>query len=495
MMRLVRNGLMFGNLVEVTATAIVGRYNRALKHLIGKETALTEFHIDISGYSPEIGEEFGDPRYLNQNGCNRQFILLTTDQKSAPLLNAHFSTSRSILRDYIDDNEEELFALTAREAIAGEILNSVYEIKSPHDLLKINKSTIEADTIQEHVASAKVLQGHIDEFMTKDDAWWDDVLIAQMIELAKSTGNIQRNPVSLKSDSYEQGNFYTSHFGGVYVFRDIKTPTIILRDSTVDFGDLPNFNILTFEDRKHIAALLFRLNLAELIVDKDDDAGEAVIRQKIDFIQIATAASAGDDLGDLNRRQMRDISRRYASIMPAEYHGLMRMLQWSEKGGRFPDISPDDASWFYAWRSTQHHDKDLVNMLLADLSPLDFRQLFICHKDAFYEAYRNYPDAKKDYVVKFLAEEYVFDKVGARELLFGNEPRMEEPESTYTREDYDEPSFKGPLGERLSIKNGLIRVKPTKNKKNGLREDLDWDKSKYKNKKNKKNKKHKKDWD
>jgi len=476
MMRLVRNGLMFGNLVQVTAPAIVGRYNRALKHLIGKETKLTEFHIDLSGYSPEIGEEFGDQFYLNQNGCNRQFILLTTDQKTAPLLNMQFSTSRSILRDYIEDNEEELFALTAREAIAGEMLNSVYEINSPHDLLKFNQMTIEADTIQEHVASAKVLEGHIDEFMTKDDAWWDDVLIAQMIELAKSTGNILRNPVNLKSDTYEQGNFYSSLYGGIYIFRDVKTPTIILRDPDVDFGDLPEFNILTFEDRKHIAAFLFRLDLAELIVDSDNDEGAAVLQQKIDFIQIATAANAGDDLSHMSRKNMRNLARRYASRMPAEYHGLMRMLRWSETGGRFPDLSPDDPSWFYAWRSTQHHDKDLINMLLSDLSPLDFRQLFICHKDAFYDAYRGYTESKKDYVAKFLADEYVMDKVGAREMLFGNEPEMEEPDSTFIHEDYNK---------------GAVQLKPRENKKGGLREELDWDKRRYKSRVDRKRRREK----
>ncbi|MCF6275125.1 MAG: hypothetical protein L3J05_05115, partial [Robiginitomaculum sp.] len=96
MMRLLKYGLIFGNLIEINSPALVGRYNRALMHLIGKETELTEFHIDISGYSPEIGGEFGDDLYLNPNGCNRQFILLTTDQKTAPLLNAQFSTSRSI---------------------------------------------------------------------------------------------------------------------------------------------------------------------------------------------------------------------------------------------------------------------------------------------------------------------------------------------------------------------------------------------------------------
>lgn len=65
-------------------------------------------------------------------------------------------------------------------------------------------------------------------------------------------------------------------------------------------------------------------------------------------------------------------------------------------------------------------------MLLAELSPLDFRQLFICHKDAFYEAYKTWSDPKREYVSKFLEEEYVIDKVGAREELFGPEPAMQD---------------------------------------------------------------------
>ena len=81
MKRLIQRGLMFGNLFQVSSPALVERYNRALKHLTGKTTHLTDFHIDISGFAPEIGEELNDPAYLNHAGVNRQFILLSTEQK------------------------------------------------------------------------------------------------------------------------------------------------------------------------------------------------------------------------------------------------------------------------------------------------------------------------------------------------------------------------------------------------------------------------------
>ena len=49
MSRLISAGLMFGNLIEVSSPALIERYNRALKHLTGKTTRLTDFHIDLSG--------------------------------------------------------------------------------------------------------------------------------------------------------------------------------------------------------------------------------------------------------------------------------------------------------------------------------------------------------------------------------------------------------------------------------------------------------------
>jgi len=277
-MRLVKNGLMFGNLVEVKSPALVERYNRALKHLIDRETTLTEFHVDIAGYSPEIGDEFSDTLYLNPKGCNQMFILLSTDQMNSPLLNSQFSTSHSILRRYIEENENQLFALTAREAVAGELMNSVFAISSPTHLLHINQIEIEADTIQSHVAEADQLSGHIDEFMEKDDAWWDDVLIAQMIELAKRTGNIQRNPVKLKNKTYTQGNFYTNHFGGIYVFRDAETPTVIARERVEGLDDIGVEQVLTFEDRTDIADFLRDEGLSQLIVQAPNQSTAAIIK-------------------------------------------------------------------------------------------------------------------------------------------------------------------------------------------------------------------------
>ena len=109
------------------------------------------------------------------------------------------------------------------------------------------------------------------------------------------------------------------------------------------------------------------------------------------------------------------------------------MVRWAESGGRWPRINSDHPAYFYSLRAADTPDRDLVNMLLAELTPLDIRQLFICHKALFYQLYRDWSQAKKAYVVHFLANEYAVDKAGARDALFGHEPDMTGEDTPVTR--------------------------------------------------------------
>ena len=428
MKRLIQKGLMFGNLIEVSSPSLVERYNRALKELTGKETTLDDFHIDISGYSPEIGDELGDDLYLNPNGCNRQFILLTTAQKTAPLLNAKFSTSRGILRQFIAANEAQLFALTARDVVAGELANSVYEVSSPARLLDIRRVTVEADTIGGHVADAAKLAQKIDRFRTAPDGWRDDVLIAEMIGLAKKTGDVTRVPIALPKMGFEQPNFWTSHFGGLYVFRSTKTPAVISVLPRSSLGEVPVDTVMGLANRNQIADWLEKNGLVEPIVKARGMDAAAVLRQKMDFILVDAADALNLDLGEATRQDLRKIAHRLGSALPDEFKGLGRLLAWVEGGGDWPRITSEHVSYFYTLRSRPHADRDLVNMLLSQLAPLDVRQMFITHKELFYASYATWSDRKRAYVADFLAREYQVDKAGARAALFGPEPGMDEAE-------------------------------------------------------------------
>ena len=427
MKRLIERGLMFGNLIEVSSPVLVERYNRALEHLTGKRTGLEDFHIDISGYSPEIGDELEDHLYLNHGGCNRQFILLTTEQRHAPLLNAKFSTSREILKQFITDNEPQLFALTARDAVAGELVNSVFSVSAPERLFDIRKVVVEADTTEGTLRDAEQLGRMVDRFKDEEDAWFDDVLIAEMIGLAKRTGDVTRNPVRLRHAEFGQDDFWTAHFGGLYLFRGVEHPALIARQDTAALGALPIKHQFDFSERNRIARFLELNDLVEPIVKaRGIDAG-AILRQKMDFIVVDAAQEAGVDLTGATRRDIRALARQHADQLPAEYHGLRQLLNWAESGGPWPRITSDHPAYFYTLRAADRPQQDLVNMLLSELAPKDVRQLFICHKEVFYRLYATWSETKKSYVADFLDREYQADKAGARAALFGHDAPMENP--------------------------------------------------------------------
>ena len=445
MNRLIKSGLMFGNLIHVGSPALVERYNRALKHLTGKTTALTDFYVDISGYSPEVGHELGDPLYLNHAGVNRQFILLTTQQKTAPLLDAKFSTSRSILRQFIEDNESALFALSARDAVAGELVNSVYDMSTPARLFDIRRVTIEADTTGGAIKQAAKLDAKVNEFLNREDAWFDDVLIAEMIGLAGETGDIVRNPVTLKEMSFEQRNFWADHFGGVYLFQEMDHPAMITGGDKDAFENLPVKYVFDLEDRNRIAKFFDYNDLVEPVVKaRGIDAG-AILRQKMDFILVDALADSGTTLKGRTRTDMRRLARQNADKLPEEFHALAALVNWAENGGAWPSITSDHPAYFYTLRAADHPDADLINMALSALGPKDIRQLFICHKPLFYRTYAGWSDTKKEYVVEFLLNEYQVDKLGTRAALFGRDAPMEETRPQRPGRD-DHVSRVGPWG-------------------------------------------------
>ncbi len=446
MKRLIAKGLMFGNLIEVSSPALIDRYKRAMKHLCGRETALTDFHIDISGYSPEIGAELGDDLYLNPNGANRQFILLSTAQKTAPLLNAKFSTSRGIIRQFIETNEAQLFALTARDAVAGELQNSVFEISTPAKLLEIRRITVEADTIGGHVADAGKLAKLIDRFRSEADGWRDDLLIAEMITLAKKTGDVTRVPITLPQMTFEQPNFWTSHFGGMYVFRDVAFPAVISTLPHESLGAVPIAPVFDLGHRNQIADWLERNQLAEPIVQARGMDAAAVIRQKMDFILVEAADTLGLEIGDARRTELRKIAHRLGASLPMEFQGLAALLRWIEAGGTWPRITSEHPAYFYTLRARAHKDRDLVNMLLSELAPMDVRQMYIVHKELFYAQYTRWSDRKRQYVADFLEREYVVDKQGARESLFGPEPGMDDRQRPEPKPARDLGPVAGPWG-------------------------------------------------
>ena len=78
---------------------------------------------------------------------------------------------------------------------------------------------------------------------------------------------------------------------------------------------------------------------------------------------------------------------------------------------------------------------------------MDFRQLFICHKELFYASYATWPDEKREFVAEFLHRDYMANKAGARDKLFGGrEDPLKVPSTTRKRTREQVIEMVGPWG-------------------------------------------------
>lgn len=425
MKRLIDHGLRYGNLFRVHTPVMRTRYNAALAKLTGKTTDLEDFQIDISGYSPDVGDAFSDPLYLNPHGCNRQFILLSVEQRKCPLIDAQFSTSRSILRRFIDDNFAQLTALTARDAVIGELDNSTWRIDDIEDLVTIRKINVRVESTRRLIGKAEELKTAIGKFHESETDWYDDAVLARMCVLADAVGDIKRHSILPGKTTYRQGNFHTSHFGGLYVFRNIAAPAVISCDPEFDLPVPEPYAHIRLDDRAGLSRFLFDNRLVENVLDLDWLDHKTLLQDRMDFmlIDLLSALVDAPDLSIMRRADFRRAARWHLGELPGEFESLSDAVRCLEQNLPVKAPQPDDHGHFYLLRAAQSEDRDLVNHLLARMTPLDFRQLFICNKEIFYQNYQAWPDGKREFVSAFLAETYVPDKQAAREELYGEAQR------------------------------------------------------------------------
>ena len=85
------------------------------------ETALAEFDIDITGFSPQVAAELNDPDYLDPGKVNRRFIIMTPEQDSLPVVHTSFSNTAALMHEFFGANRRAINAVTIKDALYGEV--------------------------------------------------------------------------------------------------------------------------------------------------------------------------------------------------------------------------------------------------------------------------------------------------------------------------------------------------------------------------------------
>ncbi|MDA4847382.1 DUF6638 family protein [Hoeflea poritis] len=422
---LAEHDLIFGQLLDVTEPHLIERYNRALEAFGLPRTALDRFRIDMTGFSPEIAEELDDPQYLDPNAVNRRFIILSPAQEGLPVVHTSFSNTGSLMHAFFDANRRAIHAVTIRDVLYGEIEEDVVRVADIEDLLSIQEVTFNVLSADDMLGKAEELRKLSDRLIGVPGAWRDDAMIERMVELVQQTGDIRKNALVPDQVVFRHDAFWSGHFGGIFVFIDDRTTTVICDPKAPGFRRSRPWQVsyIALDDHARILEFLQRTGRIDMPraswIERSGYLDHRIDMVLSDLIRRFDPDAPFDRLDAIWLQTW--IHRNARAV--AE-HGVYPFLQSAARriaaDGEFPLDEADAEHRFLLVRAKpDHEDCWLVSRLISTLVPEDFVSRFVFDKQGFYAAYETYGTDFRAHAVKTLVETYLRDKRAFRYRLYG----------------------------------------------------------------------------
>ncbi len=419
------NELIYGRLLPVSEPHLIERYNKALTAFGLKPTTLTSFEIDRTGFSPQIAEELGDYQYLDPNEVNRRFIILTPDQIDLPVVHTAFSNTGQLVYEFFVGNSRVIDALTIKDVIYGEIEDSVAKVEDIEDLLSINQVEFRVLSAEDVLGKATELATLTDRLKREPDAWRDSAMLNRMVDLAKVCGDIRENALVPDQVIFRHNAFWTSHFGGTYVFIDPDTTTVIADPSAPGFRRSRPWQVsyIATNDADRVFRFLAETGRIELPrASWLETSGYLEHRAEMAIRALIRENDPKADLSRADKVWLQTWIARNADIINRD--GVFPFLNATKRevaqNGqvRIDQVFPQNR-FLIVRAKPDHPDAWLTNRLISDFVPSDFVSRYIFSKQTFYKDYEGFGETWKRQVVDVLKSTYLKDKAAFRLRLYG----------------------------------------------------------------------------
>lgn len=430
MKRLYDNDLIFGRLLTIDQSHLIERYNKALAAFDLPPTDLLAFDIDRTGFSPQIAEAMDNPDYLDPNGINRRFIVLTPKQSTLPVVHTRFSNTDALMHEFFAANLRVINALTIKDVIYGEIEDNVSVVSDIEDLLSIEQVEFRVLSANDMIGKANRLRMLADRLRQQDNAWRNDALLEEMVELSKDVGDIRQNEMVPRQVVFRHEAFWTSHFGGTYVFFDDASITVISDPDAPGFRRSRPWQVsyLSLHDHERVFAFLSESGRLELPrASWMETSGFLDHKAEMTIRRLIHEAEPERDVSDIDRVWLQTWMHRNAQAINRDgtYPFLNQIKRQLSKNGRIDIGEIDDDQRFLLVRGKPNHrDVWLVNRLISEYNSDDFVTRYVFNKQRFYADYADHAESWREHVVATLKDTYLTDKAGLRARLYGISPEQ-----------------------------------------------------------------------
>ena len=385
---------------------LVERYNKCLKTLGFTETKLMSFSIDGVGWSPEVAEEKGDMQYLNHGDANPHGIIISPLQKGKPVYLPFHSFDREMMQHVFRRHGQKISNITRDSAICIDFDQDIDVFYEPLDILKyddVNISFRLIDNLEEKQKQQLIL---VEKFR-RDNNFIDEGIHQQLLDSAKTYGDLRDRDLSLHSLHFKTGSFFTRAFDGVYLLRDFIKPIVVFESKDVykeaikdTIHDVLIYHIsqpeLVDKLKDHI---IIECNLETIVKTPNYDR---IKKFELNQFLKETQHPIKDILNDkvlfksyLNKI---DIKAR-KQVMGVELY-----LEKLERSNAYKVEDMVEQSMYFALHqphsSLSAEHRDLIHKLLINISPKDVLFLYWYDKEQFYKNYVTWSDSFKDWVIE-----------------------------------------------------------------------------------------------
>jgi hypothetical protein len=419
------NDLIYGRLLTVDEPHLIQRYNKALAAFGLQPTKLTSFQIDRTGFSPEVAEECGDYDYLDPNEVNRRFIILTPSQIDLPVVHTAFSNTSQLMFEFMSKNQRAIDALTIKDVIYGEIEDSVPLVNDIEDLLSISQVEFKVLSAEDVLGKAAELGKLVDRLKREPNAWRDNAMLQRMVDLAKVCGDIRENALVPDQVIFRHNAYWTSHFGGLYVFVDPDMTTVISDPTVPGFRRSRPWQVgyLSINDADKVFKFLASTGRIELPrASWIESSGYLEHRAEMVVRWLIRDAEPNRNLTDVDKVWLQTWIHGHADLIAKD--GNFPFLNAAKReiaqlGHLKIEDVPPRQRFLVVRAKPDHPDAWLTNQLISDFVPQDFVSRYVFNKPGFYKDYDGFSDAWRSHVVDVLKTTYLKDKAAFRARLYG----------------------------------------------------------------------------
>ncbi|MFC1638398.1 DUF6638 family protein [Patescibacteria group bacterium] len=402
-------GLYGDGLILINTPEMVARYNQCLKDMGVGETNLESFRIDCMGWSPEIAEELGTAYYMCHGDANPMVIILTPEQRYAPIYLPYHSFDWKMMQQWFDNHAPQIRSITRYTGIWLDIDQEISEYRDPKDLLMVDGISVRSQTPSGLIAKARDQKELVRNILSEDNPVMVNQMALSLLDSAREIGDVRFKRVVIDDMQFSVTCiFYTRAFGGTFVFcgNNGSDDYFILSKN-----DAKSSKGVCSPNDKGIIFRLKQLGLIKYDLEwwKDNLERLEIIRDSF-LMEVVDGAYPEFNFFGLNEAQQKGMIQSIKEYLPDEYFEINKLI-YSLRTGKGEVVVSEKVEPFLLRPSKKVNElaRDVLwHVLTLVCDGRQILRLYQHDKDEFFKLYSRWKTPRRRWSEKVIKEMYEY---------------------------------------------------------------------------------------